>query len=346
MRLLVTLLLAALPCLAVSATISAQEARCTALGAACACSEPLTAATYTNNGASWRPASGLSAKPCSMEATGYPIARNSPVTGTNASAVLSKLPAGHSVPYVLWAGDDNTGIFWIGNAVAASADCGSGYQRCETRFYLFKSVDFMPTGKVSGVNQCSGDKHAEIKFSSGPDSVINPAQEVSGDGMAIYNFANNGWTPNVDCCGSGPQGSGDTTISGAAQRGKWWRFSHVVSNPAGGTGTARMGLEIWAKNVTDNQPEVKILDLRGGSGSPNWSGPYNTIIPPGRVRTVVANGYREGVCLGFEAYSYFMVARWPTDAGQRIGAASEIEGGGGPPPVPAAPAAPRSLQVN
>jgi len=31
-------------------------------------------------------------------------------------------------------------------------------------------------------------------------------------------------------------------------------------------------------------------------------------------------------CAGFASFSHFLYAAWPTDAGQRIGAAKEVEG--------------------
>lgn len=318
----------------------AAEQRCDELGDNCVCSEPLNTNSYTQNGASWNPADSTT-KQCSMEAANHPVARNSTVSGTNNSTVIGALPAGHRINYVLWGGDNNTGIFWIGNDAANSSDCGAGWQRCEFRWYQYKSSNFQPTNSGYG-GTCSGDKHAEVKYEGGPDSVINPASQVSGDGMGIYNFLSNGWTPNLDCCGTGPLLANDTTITGASQRGKWWRFSHVIRNPAGGSGTNKFHLEIYAKNVTDGGNEVKILDLEG-SGSPNWNGPYNTVTPPGRARTILVNAYREGTCAGFEAYSHFMVAHWNTDAGQRIGPAYEIEGGQST--VTAPPASPSALTV-
>lgn len=322
----------------------AQEARCTQLNAqsgagTCRCSSKLDSQTWTNvggGGAQWRPVSNVSSNECSMEATNFPVARNSPVSGTNsADGLLTKLPSGHTVGFPLWAGQGNTGIFWIGND-AASSDCASGFERCAFRWYTYKSTNFENTNSGFG-GACSGDKDAEVKYDSGPDSVINVAEQVTGDNMAMYNFSNNGWTPNVDCCGQGPRFSSDTVLSGSLQKGRWFRFEVVVYNPSGGTGTSRLGLEMYAKNVTDNTAEVKILDIRGDEGSPNWSGPYNTITPPGRVRTVKTNAYREGTCAGFESYLYYMAAHWATNSGQRIGAATEIESGGGGPTPPLAP---------
>jgi len=316
--------------LALPATVNAAEQRCNELGANCVCSEPFNTNTYTGSIPNWNPADSTSLQ-CSQELGNHPVARNSPVSGTNDATVLAALPAGHQVQYALWAGNNNVGIFFMGNALGTGGvnDCGPGWERCEVRIYVYKSSNFQPTNSGSG-GSCSGDKHAEIIYTSGPDSVVNPAQQVSGDGMSIYNFLpGSGWTPTHDCCIDGPRLANDYTITGAQQRGKWWRFSHIIRNPAGGSGASRFHFEIYAKNVTDNQPEVKIMDTEGfgnGAGTDDWNGPYNTVTPPSRAKTVAINGYREGTCAGFETYSHLMVAHWATDAGQRIGPAYEIEG--------------------
>ncbi len=311
-------LLSALP-----GSVNAAEQRCNELGANCVCSEPFNTNFYTHSIMSnqWNPADSTT-KECSQELANHPIARNiQDIVGTNNATILNAFPAGHSVSYVLRAGDGNVGIWWIGNGLGN--DCGSGWERCEFRWYVYKSTDFV----YYNPGVCTGDKHAEIKFASGPDSIINVAGLASGDGMAIYNFLpGSGWTPALDCCNQGPRVlATDTYLNGALQRGKWFRFSHVIRNPAGGTGASRFHFEIYAKNVTDNTPEVKILDLEG-TGTPGWNGPYSTVNPPGRAKTVAVNGYREGTCAGFEAYSHLLIAHWATDAGQRIGPAYEIEG--------------------
>ena len=42
--------------------------------------------------------------------------------------------------------------------------------------------------------------------------------------------------------------------------------------------------------------------------------------------------YRFGGCAGWQGWVYLAMGKWSTDAGQRIGAATEVEGGGGLPP--------------
>ena len=50
--------------------------------------------------------------------------------------------------------------------------------------------------------------------------------------------------------------------------------------------------------------------------------------PPERIDQFLINAYRETGCAGWEGYSHYMMAAWPTDEGQRIGPAVEVEGGG------------------
>ena len=53
------------------------------------------------------------------------------------------------------------------------------------------------------------------------------------------------------------------------------------------------------------------------------------------------NNYRQGTCGGWLGFSYYMMAGWDTDTGQRIGPAVEIEGGADT----TAPGAPANLRL-
>ena len=61
---------------------------------------------------------------------------------------------------------------------------------------------------------------------------------------------------------------------------------------------------------------------------------------PAEFISILSNNYRQtdvNSCKGFKALSHYLAASWDVDQGQRIGAATEIEGGGGGPTVPAPP---------
>jgi hypothetical protein len=99
---------------------------------------------------------------------------------------------------------------------------------------------------------------------------------------------------------------------------------------------------MYGKNVTDNQPEVTIIDLATNSSVAN-------LRPPVLMSTINSNNHRWSPsgsgCAGFRGISHYIMAGWTTNSGQRIGAAAEIEsgsGGGGstdtvPPSAPASP---------
>jgi len=74
----------------------------------------------------------------------------------------------------------------------------------------------------------------------------------------------------------------------------------------------------------------------------NWTSTNATTLrhSGGQIGSFGAEYFRTGGCPGFFASSHYMYAAWSTEAGQRIGAATEVEGGRGP-----GPAAPPSLTV-
>jgi hypothetical protein len=109
--------------------------------------------------------------------------------------------------------------------------------------------------------------------------------------------------------------------------------------------------ELWAKNITDNTPEVKVVE----TGGPNTSGIpeirllrfhiHRAGLRLPRQDLMLINNYSENNCAGWLAFSHYMMAGWDTDSGQRIGSALEIEGVSGatgtssgstqtPPPAP------------
>ena len=132
-----------------------------------------------------------------------------------------------------------------------------------------------------------------------------------------------------DCCWFGP---GPTNVQGTYTssrfRGKWFRFEVIVRNTLT-TGGPTI-LEIYRKNVTDNTPEEKIIDTSMPTSQPvgqQWGTTQATTLKPGRqVNEIWFDLFRRDVCSGYVGVSHIMGAAWATDAGQRIGAAAEIEG--------------------
>ena len=98
-------------------------------------------------------------------------------------------------------------------------------------------------------------------------------------------------------------------------------------------------LQSFMKNVTDNAAELPVFDNAIDSR-------VNNLTPPKLMSTILSNNHRVsfgGSCRGWIGLSHYMMAGWTTNSGQRIGAASEIEGGGGPQDTvpPAVPGSPR-----
>jgi hypothetical protein len=131
-----------------------------------------------------------------------------------------------------------------------------------------------------------------------------------GDYFSAFNtgFSNSanggGFTPNVvplDCAN------------------RWCRFEFCIDNYS----NPRL-LEVYYTNLALGLERIMTFPPRlavgGVAASDFW----------------IINGYRQGVCRGYREFSHAMMARWATNAGQRIGAAVEVEGGG-PATRPATP---------
>jgi hypothetical protein len=300
---IVLLLLWSLPALA-------EEARCTELGANCFCSEPfqMTGFTQSGGGSFWNPTDSTT-KECTTEAANHPISRNTQdiQVSTDATA-MAALPAGHTAARFVRAGNGHTGIFWMGSSTAIPAS----YTRIAARWYIWHTpvFDFKPE------NACTNSKIAEFDFSAN-------ARVDYTNGFHSYGYTSP-WTPSIDCCFSGPGPAAGTASSNF--KGKWWRFEAVMTHRAG----PNFRIQFYAKNITDNGPELTLIDLYDS----NWSGaqgplyPVN-LTPPYLLSALLVNNYRQDTCQGWLGVMYYMTAGWTTDAGQRIGVAPEVEGGGG-----------------
>ncbi len=64
-------------------------------------------------------------------------------------------------------------------------------------------------------------------------------------------------------------------------QGKWWRWEAVITRRSG----PGYRLIFYGKNITDNRPEVTIIDLSLNSGVAN-------LTPPGLMSIIVSNNHR------------------------------------------------------
>jgi len=103
----------------------------------------------------------------------------------------------------------------------------------------------------------------------------------------------------------------------------------VLTNGAG----PNYNMKYYGKNITDNGPELTLIDLSTNASVAN-------LTPPSLMSQITSNNHRFsalGSCQGWLGISHYMMAGWTTDAGQRIGAATEVEGVGGAIKPPASP---------
>lgn len=336
-RRMITLL--TLQCLALGAlglawapSADAAEARCNELGANCVCSEPLqmTALTMRSGGAFYNP-NDSTTKECNGQGdglgVGYAVTRGAgDLIVSTSPTMLAALPAGHGVARMLTFPDGYTGGLNIGYIFSNDA---TFTKRVSTRWYEYYSPNY---GFDDDPESCNASKLFEINSSS--SGVIT---DIGYGPPSIYNFLAFNVAGSQDCCGYGqlnvnaPAGV-ITSMAGPAAggispyyqyyRGKWVRWEIVVVNRDSSVNPWEQ--HIYAKNITDNGPEYEVASSCDTDGG--------LTLPCGHKKSEVfksfaVNGFRQNICPGTRAYSHFMVAGWDTNAGQRIGAAVEIEGG-------------------
>ena len=295
--------------------MASPEQRCTDIdgesGGLCVCSEPLNASTLTQSGDYFQP-DDSGTKRCTVSGSGpsdYGIFRTSAVVASNDATALAALPSGHSVSNFIRPGqNDHGGSFDVGHGVAVSAT----YVRLAARFYRYFTPDYLFKGEGS----CQNSKWTEHDNNNRFDY-----DDGGGNGnFHLYNFlAADGWSPGADCCGGGPHDDLHFRIPPSDMRSKWWRYEIVMTARAG----SPLRIILYGQNITDGDPETDIIDTDDSSQAQHT--------PASLMSKIVMNGHRTSgeVCTGWTGISHYLMAGWDTDAGQRIGAASEVEGGGG-----------------
>jgi hypothetical protein len=288
----------------------AEEQRCNELGANCICSEPLNTTTYAGGPDFWNPADSTT-KECSVEAAsigGAVVRTSATITSSTDATAMAALPSGHTMSSFVRADDDHQGTFSVGHGLAVSSD----FVRLAARWYVWHT----PIFDFKGEGTCENSKIAEFNNDSRVDYT---------GGFHSYNYLT--FSPPIDCCVSGP--GPDSGLASSQMKGKWWRFEAVLTNRAG----PNYNMEFYGKNITDNGPELTLIDL-------STDGSVANLTPPSLMSQITSNNHRfssAGSCQGWLGISHYMMAGWTTNAGQRIGAATELEGGGLDVTPPAAP---------
>jgi len=312
--------------------VLAVEQACTALGNNCLCSEPMNTATYTQSGNYWNPADSTT-KQCTVTSAGdgYTIERSTAdIMGASAvthPAAFAALPSGATISNFLKASDNHSGIFYVG-----SWGHTSYYTRYAVRWYKYFSSNYQLGIKLTS---CVGDKLFYTWVNQGGDykGVADGNDAWNYYGFTNNQFTNDGAAFSKDCCHTGPI-SGAWKPSGTSFLGKWIRFETIYTNR--GTGMHHFNIQAYYTDVTTNPngARTKFIDLREscpgcGYFDGGWD-PVPNLVATQNYGTMIVN-YREygssPGCAGYSGTSHVMYAGWDTDAGQFIGAASEIETG-------------------
>jgi|SRR5215469_1911564 len=314
--------------LAATDSSAETEQRCKELGGNCVCSEPFNAPSYTYRAPNY--SFNDSDTPCSLEAAGSGLARNSSdLVMTNDRGIVGRLT---SAPIYVVRGPEGQVNLW--NVGHYFNDATRFLKRMAYRWYVYYSPNF----EFAFEGFCTNTKIVQME---GVNIVPTPH-------MAMYNFLS--WPPSfLDCCFDGPTVSDMGPNTYAEYKGKWWRYEVVITNRAGGAAPNGLRVQMYMRNVTDNLPERLVIDTMGRAGH----GPLGSYIPydnyklsaplmqmrPSLFRETRTPGT---VCNGYNALSHYMLAGWDTDVGQRLGPALEIEGVGDI-TRPAAPTNPKTF---
>ena len=330
---------------------ASPEQRCNALGGACLCSEPLEMTDYTvlGGGFHYNP-NDSTTKQCSGESNDNGVIQrngSAPMVG-NDPLVLAAMPAGRTVQRYMRGADGHTGIYQFDHNLAS----GDPRARVAVRWYVYLSPNYEFADKGNPAACQNSMKWFSVWHSAGNSTQWDTANGANSVPL-IYAWTTSGgpaWTPSLDCCNFGPGWANQASIDPLAQFtvvGHWYRYEVILRNQTGAPGAI---LQAFRKDVTANTPEVKIIDTTvacaGCGTTQDWSGgsgATTALTPPGGspLTAIEVNLFRNagtnGSCAGYRAYSYILVAAWGTDAGQRIGAAAEIEGGAVTSPSPSPP---------
>lgn len=328
------------------AASQAAEQRCGQLGANCICSEPLQMTGFSSINNAWQNPNDTAGLECGTEVPGGAITRAnaSDLLGSTDATALGRLPLGSSVQRFLATRPGVSGTLFIGGSHNTS-NLGSAYNaRMAMRVYVYHSPDYnfrdeTPPCHSKFLQGSVGSWHVENAF---------------GD-VSMYQFTNPNWGPSTafprDCCWAIP-GRVGPTFRHEDWKGHWFRVEEIVTNRSGPGVRHLLYMKDVTRGVTplwNNGAETLIMDWYGTASGPDpWDASFNTRIvsSPSQI-PMDLNFYREvssggGACNGWRGASHIMYAGWNTDAGQRIGAAVEVEGGGAD---PAQPQAPRNLRI-
>lgn len=216
-------------------------------------------------------------------------------------------------------------------------------KRLALRWYSYHAPNY--EWAYDGSTGCNNGKiaHSSNGYNTTPLMTLTTHGGGTGGNTSLYSFKDPGWdwlwsghaTWEGFDPGSGPRPG--SPVSCYNYRGKWFRHEVIVVNPHAAD-SGGYDFEYWVKNITDGTAEVCDIKFSSGCsgclalGGPNFTWD-SSIKPDANMISLHTCFYRAADggtdCLGWQGWAYLLLAKWDTDAGQRIGAADEVEGGTG-----------------
>lgn len=355
MRLLVLLLLFA------CAPAWSQEAWCNAHPSNCVMSETFqdtsyTRTTYDDNAALFVSGSskkGLCNQPfngtCSISSHyGHGNTFDSDFSISTDSSILNLLPNRNpsSVARFLRSTEGFGGAIRFGYS---PIPLGSTVKRIALRWYSYHSSTYDFANQASCGNGKIGHANNGSAWAASPLLTLETQQSETH----VYSLLGPGynwvWPGHTSFdgfhSGTGPHPGAEANLND--WKGKWFRHEMVIRRPrvadSGPPGNLGTDFQFFTKNVTDDLPEIEDTRLSSGctgciwsEGVPsqtfNWTTGFYGNADMSSLHTEL---YRSGTCRGWQGWIYAASAKWDTDNDtDRIGAASEVEGGGGGPHAP------------
>lgn len=332
----------------------AQEAWCLANPGNCVCSEPLTASSWAETvpgSQYYRPSDADSrTKLCNFGSNneGWSLwdatsGGGNPPSPASDPDILALMPNRTNVPRYLSGAPGMIGNNFL---VGVSETSLTNVKRMAARWYLYRSPDFQDAYVEQANGLCTNAKTVQayttaitgpagFNASSYQSDFFHPS--IAGSWVRW-----SGITEDVDCCIGAQAPMFPVSIGSSAAKGHWLRVEAIVHHPQ--ANDPGWDFEVWITNVTDQGAPQKAFQFSLGCAS---CGQGNRAIQPDAASMYITSQMASlgifvyhavdpvfggwGTCAGYDAVSYYVLATWTTDSGQMIGAASEVEGGGGGP---------------
>ncbi|MDO8742560.1 MAG: Ig-like domain-containing protein, partial [bacterium] len=278
----------------------------------------------------------------------------------NSGPAWNALPPGHSLKFIQLNDEGPTGSFSLQHSWATDPIPTA---RRAQRLYLYYTPNFVfsedyNNNVLPGVDCQNSGKTIQLSERGGGILTFNSDRWTVHAWAYLYDGVRSFWGGSpTDQPQLGVTGQGLTMVS-ADFKGKWWRYEVVYRNLPG----PKTIVEVYLKNVTDNTPEFKILDTslpriytdQWGNQTPWTQSQADNLSLEQGGWDMFWDLFRNPQpgrdnCAGAYGFTEFAAAAWDTDAGQRIGAACEVEGGCGGTPAPtpdtSTPTTPTSLSA-